>query len=135
MFGRRRTVPFVFSPRHQTIDERSEDRTENQGPKESIGAVEPELDVGRSGRDKYREQDSSQPRIGRRLRVGDHVEREQQEGTALQLLKRYGPRIAEPERAAKQDTDVGEQESVGHVASRRAINDHAARAGDEKREV
>jgi hypothetical protein len=129
------TVPFVFASGQKLVDYGSEDGTESQGPKQSIGAVQSELDIGRSGRDEYTEQDSSCRRICRRLRIGDHVEGEKQKRAALQLLKGYRPRIAKPKRPAKQDTHVGEQESIGHITPRRTVDDHPARAGDEEREV
>lgn len=93
-----------------------------------------ELDVASADRYQDGEEHAAGARVGRRLRIGDHEEREQEQRAVLQAMKGNRQRLAQPERAADEDRAPRDDECVRHIASRGAIDDEAAHAGDEKRE-
>ena len=91
-----------------------------------------ELDVASAEGHQRGEENAAGARVGRRLGIGDHEEREEEQRAVLHPMKRNGHRLAQPERAADEDRTPGHDERVGHITPRRTIDHQAADAGDEK---
>ena len=73
------------------------------------------------------EEDPARARVGRRLRIGDHEEGEDQERAALEPMERDRQRLAEPERAAEEERERRSRERRASRRSRDAPDDEAAR--------
>ena len=121
--------PLVARRRNEPVDHGHERRGRRQCPHEAVRAEQLEVHVPRTGRDQHGEGDAADPGVGRRLRVGDHEEAEEQEGAALEAVKGDRQRLAERQRPSDQQCGVCGQEGQGHVASGGAVDDQHPGAG------
>src|SRR5262249_46895968 len=73
---------------------------------------------------------------GARVRCGlgvrDHEEGEDEESAAFEAMHRNRERLPEPERTTEEEPDVAPDERKSHVAARRAVDDEAPHADEEK---
>ena len=80
------------------------------------------------------EGDAARAGVGRRARVGDHEEGEDQERPALELVERNREGVAEPERPGDEQPGVAPEETERDVGAPGPLEHEAAGARDEERE-
>jgi hypothetical protein len=127
-------APDVAPAREQAVDQRDGQREERERPQEAVRPEQLELDEPGARSHQRAEQDASGSRVGRRLRIRDHEEREEHERAALEAMERNAERLSEPERPRDEESRVGHEEGHGHVAPGRAVHDQAARRGEQEAE-
>src|SRR5262245_65050474 len=93
--------PLEPAAREPAIERWDEQRAGGEGPEEPVRAEEDELDERRPERHEAREHDATGARVRRRLGVADHVEREQRQPAALELVERGAPGLTQVRGAAE----------------------------------
>src|SRR5208282_2879940 len=122
--------PFEFPRGPNRVPQRNAWRRDKQSPDESIGVVEPDLPRVRDGRDESGMRNSSPSIIGAGHRIRNHEERKQQQRAALQLMRPYGPPLAEVLDAKRERGEIEREEGPADVAAARALRHQHAQHDD-----
>src|SRR5262245_24233640 len=110
-----RQEAWVRESRTKVSEQRRDRRRDRERPEQAVLAVPDELDQELGRRGDGGERDAAGARARRGLGVGDHVEGEDQERSALELAQRDGEWVAEPERALEQEGAPGDEKRRGDV--------------------
>ncbi len=98
---RLRKGPVVAAAGQDAVEERRQGRQREERPDRTVRAKETELDERRAEGDEEAEEDAAVARVGRRLRIGDHEEREEEKRAALEPVERDRERLSQPEPSAR----------------------------------
>jgi len=104
---RRTPGPDITFSGKQQVNERYKQREEGERPEKAIRSEEPELNISRSQGDEDSEQDPSGAGVGCGLRIGDHEEGKEEEGAALEPVKRDRERLPEPKGTREEEGGIG----------------------------
>ena len=127
-------MPLVARAGQEPVDQGDDEGARGERPEQAVGAEEHELHDAGADRDEDGEQDAARARVRRRPRVGDHEEREEQEGAVLEPMER-------DRRAARRARAIGRPAAPRstrgrprHVAARGAVDDQRPRRGEQEGE-
>src|SRR5271167_1169987 len=113
--------PFEFSRGPNRVPQRDEWRRDKQSPDESVGVVELVLPDVCEGGDERGVRDSAAAGVGAGHRIGNHEEGEQQQRTALELMRPDRPSLAEVLDTKRERAEIEGEEGPADVAAARAI--------------
>jgi hypothetical protein len=126
-------VPTVSLRPLHPIEQRNDRRPDRQRPQQAVRPKQPELHVARPEGHEQREQHPASPRIGRRLGVRNHEERENEERAISQAMQWNRDRFAEPGGAAEEEARVRAEEAERDVGPFGARHDDQPDGGNQER--